>query len=552
MTIRAKTLRNMICIALILLSAGCAKKSANESATATDTVAVVTTQDDAPQNYFYSNGKKVMFTMEDEKIPVRFKSEAAFKNYAKIQRDLKVDDAYNFQGIEILSADDLTITRQDSMSLQNFVDREDDLVSLIRLSAGDANLILTNKVVARFKEGTTEAEIDSVLAESGCIVIEKSQVREGRVILECPDNRVTRSANALFESDLVEYAHPDFISEVEIRSDDFPNDPLFNDQWHLHNTGQSNGKRGADISAMKAWEITKGSPDVIIAIIDDAFDVKHEDLAGNLHSEMDFTANPPDADASPGNRDESHGTSVAGVAVAQGDNNIGGSGSCPNCRFIAIRALGGPVSTQARAFDAAVASGAWIISNSWGYPVNGHLTDDVVDAINNAATNGRNGKGCVILFAMTNTNIDNCDPQNADISSLESVIAVSRSTNLDVLGKGGYGSCMEVVAPTKGGTLGITTTDITGIRGYSQTDYYSGFGGTSAATPLVAGIAGLMLSINRNLTREDVRTILTSTAVKIDSANARYDDKGFSQTHGYGRVNAYEAVRSAMEDSPNL
>jgi subtilisin family serine protease len=154
----------------------------------------------------------------------------------------------------------------------------------------------------------------------------------------------------------------------------------------------------------------------------------------------------------------------------------------------------------------------------------------------------------VILFAMTNEPWDNCKGRYKDLSSNEYVIAVSRSTNRDQYDRAGYGACMELLAPTAsadGSGPGVVTTDIMGRYGYTSTNYFNDFGGTSSATPLVAGVVGLMLSVNPDLTREQVTSILLRTADKIDGAQARYNNQGFSNTHGYGRVNALKAVTAA-------
>ena len=279
---------------------------------------------------------------------------------------------------------------------------------------------------------------------------------------------------------------------------------------------------------------------VVIAVLDDAVQADHPDLQPNYLRGRDVIDG--DDDPSPEFASERHGTAVAGVVAARGDNQLGVSGSCPRCSLLAVRMLGGSESDHAEAFDWAVEQGAHIITNSWGYAINTQHTEDVEDAIENAIQNGRGGLGCVVLFAMTNTNVDNCIGSNPDISSLPGVIAVSRSTNLDQLGSGGFGNCMSLIAPTRGGTRGITTTDRTGAAGYGSGDYHNNFGGTSSATPLVAGIGGLLLNLNCGLTSQDVQGILEHTADKIDASNANYDSIGFSHTHGFGRANAYRAV----------
>jgi subtilisin family serine protease len=145
---------------------------------------------------------------------------------------------------------------------------------------------------------------------------------------------------------------------------------------------------------------------------------------------------------------------------------------------------------------------------------------------------------------MTNEAVDNCGT-DADISALESVVAVGVSNHGDRIGGSGFGACMDLVAPAKPerlATPGNVTTDRTGLDGHVDGDYFRGFGGTSAAAPLVAGIAGLLLSLNPDLTRTDLVHILEHTADKIDPAQAAYDAAGFSTRAGYGRVNAARAL----------
>jgi subtilisin family serine protease len=93
----------------------------------------------------------------------------------------------------------------------------------------------------------------------------------------------------------------------------------------------------------------------------------------------------------------------------------------------------------------------------------------------------------------------------------------------------------------------VVTTDRLGVAGHTADDYYAGFGGTSAAAPLVAGIAGLLLSLNPDLTRDELQQILEHTADKIDAAGADYDAAGFSERAGFGRVNAARALAPTVK-----
>ena len=275
---------------------------------------------------------------------------------------------------------------------------------------------------------------------------------------------------------------------------------------------------------------------------------------------------------------------TSGAAAARGNNTRGVSGSCPHCTLLPLKIGLWPARIeQVLAFDYARAAGADIISNSWGYKLQGIFAQPVVDAINRA-----HDAGSVIFFAMSTTGLGGYenDCANDDISALENVIAVSASNNVDTRTPAGYGDCMAILAPTDNdgagaGTLWPVSTDFTGAPGYNDDDhipqctsadlappppehlsYTLCANGTSYAAPLTAGVAGLMESLDGTLTPERHRQVLQDTADKIDPAAAAYDpDTGFSSpsvapwpqqvgspggvgsTHGFGRVNAFEAVR---------
>lgn len=240
--------------------------------------------------------------------------------------------------------------------------------------------------------------------------------------------------------------------------------------------------------------------------------------------------------------------------MANQDNGIGVSGVAPACKLMPIRLLadGMTNSDEAEAFLFAAQNGADIISNSWGPPDGYGTVDPLPDvtkaAIDYAANNGRGGKGCVIFFAAGNGN-ESVD--NDGYASYEKVIAVGASTDQDVRAYySDYGLSLDIMAPSSGGIKGITTTDRMGNDGYSSGNYTNSFGGTSAASPIAAGVAALMLSVNGELSRSDVQEILQYTADKINPAAANYNTDGFSQKYGYGRINAYKAVLEAI--NPNF
>ncbi|HEX6998781.1 MAG TPA: S8 family serine peptidase [Gammaproteobacteria bacterium] len=414
-----------------------------------------------------------------------------------------------------------------------------------------ARVTATNRLIVRLRPGAPASVLAEAPAGTRVAIEEVISASPLRAVLRVgsPDPRAAFAvADALHEHRLVDYAVPEIFYPMELRSRHVPNDPLFPRQWPLDNRGQGGRVTDADVDAPEAWRYTRGSPDVVIAVLDDGVELDHPDLAPNIsRAGRDFTQTPPGSDPSPRTPADRHGTAVAGVAAARGDNAIGVSGICPRCTILPLRVHGSSNLGTAAAFRYAVEQGADVITNSWGYspglPV---AADDAVrDAIEDAAVNGRGGRGTLIVFGMTNDRVDNCRAPTLDISALDSVLAVGVSDHNDEIGGSGFGDCMDLVAPAKPqrrSTIGVATTDRSGLAGFTAGEYHTTFGGTSAAAPLVAGVAALLLSLNPDLTRAELVRILEHTADKIDPAAAAYDANGFSAKAGHGRLNAERAL----------
>ena len=176
-------------------------------------------------------------------------------------------------------------------------------------------------------------------------------------------DEVFAEVNRLSASPEVEWAEPDFI--MQVRKNFTPNDPLFGDQWHLRNTGQLGGTPGADAKLTGAWDITRGSSNIVIAIIDDGVQMNHPDLAANIFvnsgeipgngtdddhngfiddvNGWDFYGNGTFGDNNPSPSDayDDHGTALAGVAAGVGNNSLGISGAAPRCRIMPIKIIRG-------------------------------------------------------------------------------------------------------------------------------------------------------------------------------------------------------------------
>jgi subtilisin family serine protease len=348
-------------------------------------------------------------------------------------------------------------------------------------------------------------------------------------------------------------AEPDLSFKVSFKF--IPNDNLYPDQWHLNNTGNGTGLRaGADVKAEAAWDHTLGSRDIVICVMDDGFDLLHPDfnVPGKIVSPRDFGEN--DTDPSPASSSDNHGTACAGVALAE-QNGTGVVGLAPGCSFMPVRTSGW-LSDNAidDLFQYAIDHNAGVISCSWTaaapyFPLSARMNG----IIHKAATQGRsNGKGCVILFAAGNESA----PLNGRKNNVNyhqgfglhpDVIVVAASNSLDEQSYySNYGPELTICAPSSGSPgRGVVTTDRRGISGYSPGDYTFSFGGTSSSTPLCAGLAGLILSVDPELTSAEVRNIIMMTADKIDENNGEYDADGHSAKYGHGRINAQAAIDMA-------
>ncbi|MDH5356551.1 MAG: S8 family serine peptidase, partial [Gammaproteobacteria bacterium] len=404
-------------------------------------------------------------------------------------------------------------------------------------------LVLTDEINVRVGDKKSESKIRSLFKKLNCAIVDDSKKTWRVRVLDTDDDAPLEIANKLNDEKGVEFAEPNVLQQAVFTTVAQPTEGRFTNEWHLHNTGQNGGVIGADVRALDAWGITYGSPGVHIVIHDTGVDQQHPDLRGNVDEGWDFDND--DADAS--NPGGPHGTACAGVAAAP-RNGVGVVGVAPDCRIVPLRAAGGHTwSEWADTFEWAAKHGE-IISCSWSISQNSTLTS----AIRDAANDGRNGKGVPIFFATGNGGRSPI----AYPASLAETIAIGASTNQDVRsGYSQYGNGIDFVAPSSGGTLRIETCDVRGTDGYNNNaspegdycnaDDNSGFGGTSSATPLAAGIGGLMMSANPGLSAYQIRHLMRGACVRIDEANANYGANGWSNLYGYGRIDAAVAVQRA-------
>jgi serine protease len=338
-----------------------------------------------------------------------------------------------------------------------------------------------------------------------------------------------RAVQALTELSLhpaLEYAEPNYIQYLDLT----PNDSSFDQLWGLHNTGQTGGTAGADISAVAAWDITTGSMDVIVGVIDTGIDYTHPDLAANMWvNPGEIPGNGIDDDGNgyiddvhginaitnSGNPmdDHDHGTHVSGTIGAVGNNGAGVVGVNWNVSLVGMKFLSsggsGTTADAIKCIDYAVAlknSGVDIrvLSNSWGGGGFSQALEDSIVAANNA--------DILFLAAAGNSSVNNdSSPHYPSSYDVPNVVAVASTDHNDAMSSFSNWGATSVDLGAPGSAI-LSTTVGGGYASYS---------GTSMATPQVAGAAALLLSYNDTLTVAELKSILMDSGDPIPALSGK-------------------------------
>jgi len=437
------------------------------------------------------------------------------------------------------------------------------LCCLCTLSYSQSNDYVEGELLIKIKSNRTTAQKNNLK------IMLRANVKDiysslGIELWKVPQVRTKADMDALINQYKnhpdIEFVEPNHLIRLEAApASGEPDDPAFANQWALRNIGQNGGTPDADIDALEAWDITTESPSVVVAIIDTGIDWKHEDLLENIWQNLaedadgdgrvlewdgtewvfdegdkngvdddnngfiddfigwDFRDN--DNDPYDGH---SHGTHVAGIVGAQGDNTTGIAGVTWNVQLAALKFFSdegiGTSADAARALNYAIQMGMPISNNSWGGSSYNQTLYNAIDSAKNS--------GHIFVAAAGNeygADIDT-DPFYPASYDLDNIISVAATDHNDLLANySNFGAIhVDLTAP---GSF---------IRSCTPFDSYGNRSGTSMAAPLVAGACALLLEVEPNRPYTDLKAAL------LNSVDTNSDLTGKCQSNG--RLNLYNTL----------
>jgi thermitase len=410
------------------------------------------------------------------------------------------------------------------------------------------------EVLVRFREGVSEDRIEEIVSGLTDRVEDRIEGVGGLVSVDSLDNEHAAQVVADYRS-LPEVEYVEENEQIRLAPRESaglgerfasplpggPNDPMLAEQWALINTGQREGKDRADISALDAWAKTHGSEKVVVAVLDSGVDYTHPDLSNNMWSRPDSL--DPYFDEQLGEVDDEHGfsaldeardpmdenghgTHCAGIVGAEGDNGEGIAGVNWRVEIMPLKFMGaggfGTTKDAIEAINYVIARkkegvNVRIISASWGSRQKSRALGDVIR---------KAGEEGILFVAAAGNNAENADrfphyPSGYDLPNVVSVAALNRRDELASFSNYGPKS-VHLAAP---GAEILSTW----LRGE-----YEEHSGTSMATPVAAGVAALVLSVEPNLSVAELKKRLTDSVDKLDALQGKVASGG--------RVNAARAV----------
>lgn len=573
------------------------------------------------ETYTYRKGKKVYLVKEQDQLVVRETPEAM--------------ERMGFHGpLQQVSPQStrLSVKSEDLDSTLSEIRKEAVAHHAYKQESNGAEFLITDRIMITFKEEAGNDVLSAFIAKYALILLTKYSNRE--FLLRLTDQTGMNPLKLVVlinetEQNLIESCEHDLNQRMTISNINIPIDAKYSQQWHLHNRlAHAAFDTRSSSNCEDAWKLLNhyGDNDVVICVTDDGCKLDHADFDSvNKFSQWAYMqgsslVHRDSVSANPQNMYQTgsdHGTSCCGVVAAEIDGTLT-VGAAPGCRLLPFKWESSGRSlfisdSKIMSMLAFVADKADVVSNSWGSSPESSFASNVVNRITQLAqTGGRRGKGIVFLWAAGNENCPikysgnlNIPYTNGYNRSRWEGVRTSREFEHNLIGVPGvmyiaalasnaqrshysnYGEGISVCAPSSNShaywRMAVTGLGILTSSGVAPF-FDSTFGGTSSATPLVAGIAGLVISANPHLSALEVISILQRTASKdlimtnytrtpaahfdLDTSwdispvdpydtgnfiNIGHTDGTWSGWFGFGKVDAAAAVTEALRtiESPD-
>lgn len=415
------------------------------------------------------------------------------------------------------------------------------------------------EVLVKLKPNVNILEFKEMAAKNNDYIDDKYENIKGWTSIDDLDNDDMEAVAEQYRmmTDFVEYAQPNYEINLDpqeaanVSEDkgltslddkaDAPNDPMFSEQWALNNEGQAGGKEKAHLDALKAWLKSKGSEDIVVAVLDTGVDYTHQDLINNIWIRPENIPAYTDdelgtiddkygynADANSGDPmdQNGHGTHCAGIIGAEGNNSLGIAGINWNTKIMPLKFLGrggfGSTKNAIESINYAIdrkkaGVNIRVINASWGSTQYSKALEDAIRAAGE--------QGILFVAAAGNNGTDNDRsphyPSNYDLPNVISVAALDRNDTLASFSNYGV-KTVHIAAPGKD------------ILSTWLNDGYREASGTSMATPQVAGVAALIVSQNTDIDVQTLRKKLLNSVDKLDVLDGKVENGG--------RTNAAKAL----------
>ncbi|MFN7172961.1 MAG: S8 family serine peptidase, partial [Fimbriimonadaceae bacterium] len=425
----------------------------------------------------------------------------------------------------------------------------------------DGGLTPTNELLIKLKPGTSAfafatatgmSYVSTQMTDEDMHVFSTKSVEEAERVLH--NVREMSNVVSAYNNSLLEQQKFAFV----------PNDPLyfqngpfngFYGQWHLVNPYAP----GRDARVWGAWQRNLTGSGISVVVLDDAFELGHEDFAGNSSAALSWNFQTGNNNVAPTLASDNHGTAVAGVTAARGGNGIGVTGAAPLATFGGFRVLyaGATIAIYVDAmklFSFGSNTTAKLKNHSYGPTSNYQVQTVVNEAIADSASAGT----IHVFSAGNNRGTITEDTNRFPNHSSRDVITVAALGSDGIFSDySNFGACIFVTGPTSSNrpnAFGIVTTDRSGAPGYNGSEpltnrnYTMFFGGTSSSAPLVTGCLTLAKQAQPALNVRFAKHLLARFSTIVDPSDATVTSDGgwrtnsagftFNQNYGFGNINA--------------